>query len=62
MNSVNIVGRLTKDVELRYSQAGVAIANYTVAVNRNFKDANGERTADFINVVQFRKEIGRAHV
>jgi len=55
MNSVNIVGRLTKDVELRYSQAGVAIANYTVAVNRNFKDANGERTADFINVVQFRK-------
>ena len=55
MNSINIVGRLTKDVSLKYTQNGVAVANFTVAVNRQFKNANGEREADFINVVQFRK-------
>src|SRR5699024_1283702 len=55
MNSIHIVGRLTKDVSLKYTQNGVAVANFTVAVNRQFKNANGEREADFINVVQFRK-------
>ena len=55
MNSINIVGRLTKDVSLKYTQNGVAVANFTVAVNRQFKNANGEREADFINVAQFRK-------
>ena len=55
INSSNIVGRLTKDPEMRYSQQGKAIANYTVAVNRSFKNANGEREADFINCVQFGK-------
>ena len=55
INSATIVGRLTRDVDLRYSQAGKAVANFTVAVNRPFKNANGDREADFINVVQFGK-------
>lgn len=49
------VGRLTKDVELRFTPQGVAIANFTVAINRTFKNANGEYEADFINVVAFKK-------
>lgn len=55
MNNVALVGRLTKDPELRYTQTGKAVANFNVAVNRPFKNANGEREADFINVVQFSK-------
>lgn len=55
INAVTLVGRLTKDVDLRYSQSGTAIANFTLAVNRPFKNANGDREADFINIVQFRK-------
>lgn len=49
------VGRLTKDVELRFTPQGVAVANFTVAINRTFKNANGEYDADFINVVAFKK-------
>lgn len=49
------VGRLTKDVDLRYSANGKAIANFTVACNRPFKNQNGESEADFINCVQFGK-------
>lgn len=49
------VGRLTKDVELRFTPQGVAVANFTIAINRTFKNANGEYEADFINVVAFKK-------
>src|SRR5690625_4063236 len=55
INNVTIVGRLTKDVDLRYSQNGKAIANFTVACNRSFKNAQGQNEADFINTVQFGK-------
>ena len=55
INSVNLVGRLTRDVELRVSQSNVAVASFTLAVNRQFKSANGEREADFINCVAFKK-------
>lgn len=55
INSATIVGRLIKDVDLRYSQSGKAISNFTVASNRPFKNADGNREADFINVVQFGK-------
>ena len=55
INSVNLVGRLTRDVELRVSQSNVAVASFTLAVNRSFKSANGEREADFINCVAFKK-------
>ncbi|EAK8454112.1 single-stranded DNA-binding protein [Listeria monocytogenes] len=55
MNRVVLVGRLTKDPELRYTPAGVAVATFTLAVNRTFTNQNGEREADFINCVVWRK-------
>jgi len=51
MNKIIIIGRLTKDPELKYTQSGVAVANFTVAVNRRFKNAQGQSEADFIDVV-----------
>ncbi len=54
MNKVTLLGRLTRDPELRYTQSGVASLSFTVAVNRNFKNANGEYDADFIPVVVWR--------
>ena len=51
INNVVLVGRLTKDVELRYTPANQAVATFTLAVNRTFKNANGEREADFISLV-----------
>ena len=54
LNRVVLVGRLTKDPELHYTPSGVAVANFTVAVNRPFKN-NGEQEADFINGVVWRK-------
>src|SRR5699024_1472050 len=55
INSVNLVGRLTRDTDLRISQSNIAVASFTLAVNRQFKNANGEREADFINCVAFKK-------
>jgi single-strand DNA-binding protein len=55
INSVTLVGRLTKDVELRYTGSGLAVASFTMAVDRNFKNAQGERETDFINCVAWRK-------
>ena len=56
MNSICLVGRLTKDVDLRYTQSNVAVATFTLAVNRAFKNENGEREADFINCVMWRQQ------
>ena len=55
INNVTLVGRLTKDVELKYTPANQAVAQFTLAVNRTFKNANGERETDFINVVIWRQ-------
>lgn len=55
INNVVIVGRMTKEADLRYTQGGNAVASFTVAVNRNFTNAQGERDADFINCVIWRK-------
>lgn len=55
LNRVVLVGRLTKDPELKYTPNGVAVANFTVAVNRPFSNQSGEREADFINCVVWRK-------
>lgn len=53
MNNVVLIGRLTKDVELKYTPQGSPVANITVAVDRYSK--NGDKTADFINVVVWGK-------
>lgn len=55
LNRVVLVGRLTKDPNLRYTPNGVAVANFTIAVNRPFTNQNNEREADFINCVIWRK-------
>jgi single-strand DNA-binding protein len=55
MNRVVLVGRLTKDPELRYTPNGVAVATFTLAVNRGFTNQQGEREADFLNCVVWRK-------
>lgn len=51
INNVVLVGRLTRDPELRYTPQNKAVATFTLAVNRNFKNQNGEREADFINCI-----------
>ena len=56
INRVILVGRLTKDPEYRQTPSGVSTATFTLAVNRTFKNKNGEREADFINVVVFRQQ------
>lgn len=50
------VGRLTKDPELKYTQSGIAVCRFTLAVNRTFTNQAGEREADFINCVTWRKQ------
>lgn len=54
INTVALTGRLTRDVELRYTPNGVAVANFTIAVNRTFTNQEGEREADFIQVVAWK--------
>lgn len=55
MNKSIIIGRLTKDVELRFTQSGTAVGNFTVAIDRDFKNSNGEYDTDFIPVVTFNR-------
>lgn len=56
INNVVLVGRLTKDPELKFTQSGIASCRFTLAVNRNFKNAAGEQEADFVNCVTWRKQ------
>lgn len=56
INSVVLVGRMARDAELRYTPSNQAVATFTLAVNRNFKNQNGEREADFINCVIWRQQ------
>ena len=56
MNKVILIGRLTRDPELRTIASGNATTSFTIAVNRNFTNQNGEREADFINCVAWRKQ------
>lgn len=55
INRSVLVGRLTRDVDLRYTAGGTAVGNFTIAVDRQFTNSNGEREADFINCVIWRK-------
>lgn len=56
INNVVLVGRMTRDAELRYTPSNQAVATFSLAVNRNFKNQNGEREADFINCVIWRQQ------
>ena len=56
LNSTCLVGRLTKDPELRYTPNNQAVATFSLAVNRNFKNQNGDCEADFINCVIWRQQ------
>ncbi len=55
LNRVVLVGRVTKDPDLRYTPNGVAVANFTIAVNRPFSNQEGNRETNFINCVIWRK-------
>lgn len=54
-NRVILIGRLTRDPELRYTPNGVAVASFTLAVDRNYKNSKGEKETDFIPCVVFRQ-------
>ena len=56
MNKVFLIGRLTRDPELRYTGNNTAVASFSIAVNRSFTNQQGEREADFINIVVWRKQ------
>ena len=56
INRVVLVGRLTKDPELKYTQTGIAVTRFTLAVNRAFQNQQGEREADFISCIAWRKQ------
>ena len=55
MNRVILIGRLTRDPELRYTANGTAVASFCLAVDRQYKDANGNKETDFINIVAWNK-------
>ena len=55
INRIVLVGRLARNPEIRYTQNGAAVTNFTLAVNRSFTNAQGEREADFIGCVIWRK-------
>ncbi len=55
LNKVILIGRLTKDPEIRVTTSGVSVGTFSLAVNRNFASANGEKETDFFNCVCFRK-------
>ena len=54
LNKIFIMGRLTRDPELRHTQSGTAVASFTLAVDRDFKNQDGEKEADFINCVAWK--------
>lgn len=56
MNKVILIGRLTRDPELRYTSSNIPSATFSIAVNRPFTNQAGEREADFINIVVWRKQ------
>lgn len=59
LNRVVLIGRLTRDSELRYTPNGIAVCNFTLAVDRPYKNAQGEKETDFIPVVVYR-QLGEA--
>lgn len=53
-NSIHIMGRITRDLELKYTASGVAVCAFAVAVSRSYKDSDGNYPADFIDCVAWR--------
>ncbi|HCD42048.1 MAG: single-stranded DNA-binding protein [Bacillota bacterium] len=56
MNRIVLIGRLVREPELRYTQTGIAVASFTIAVNRPFLNQKGQREADFIDIVVWRNQ------
>lgn len=56
MNKAFLIGRLTRDPELRYSSSNAAIVNFSIAIDRQYTNSQGERDTDFINIVAFQKQ------
>ena len=56
LNKIVLIGRLTRDPELRYTQSGTAVASFTLAVDRGFKNANGEKETDFIDITVWKQQ------
>lgn len=54
LNHIDLMGRLTRDPELRRTGSGIAVANFTIAVDRDFKSQSGEKETDFIDCVAWR--------
>lgn len=54
LNNVCVMGRLTRDPELRRTQSGTAVTSFTIAADRDFKNQNGEKEADFFDVIAWR--------
>lgn len=55
INNTTLVGRLTKDPELKYTGSGIAVISFSMAIERNYTNAQGERETDFINCVAWRE-------
>ena len=55
LNNVVLIGRLTADPDLKYTQAGNAVANFSLAVDRGFRNQDGETETDFLDIVAWRK-------
>lgn len=56
LNRAVLVGRLVRDVDLKYTQSGKAVGNFNIAINRPFTNQQGEREADFVNCVSWGKQ------
>ena len=61
INRIVLIGRLTANPELRYTTNNIAITSFTLAVDRNFKNENGNKEADFINIVAWNKKAELIH-
>ena len=54
LNHITVMGRLTRDPELRHTQNGIPVASFSIACDRDYKDANGDKATDFIDIVAWR--------
>lgn len=55
MNRVNLLGRITKDIELKETESNIKYTRFSIAVNRNYKNEDGEYDTDFFNIIAWRK-------